>query len=321
MHSATTTFLTTAAAIATLSGCTDRQTVTAPRQAAVTAHADRQIGGAFSSFDPPGSTLTLATDINGPGQIVGRYLTAGKTHGFLREPDGTITTVDYPGAGFTVAASINDSGAIAGWYTLPAAPAIRHGFLLQDGVFTSFDPPGAKFTNALGINERGDIVGRFCTLAACRGPGSGDFHGFVYRDGQFTILDVPGVTETDAFKLQANDAIVGGFNRSGAEGLFVYRQGEFTTLSLPNGKNVSLDDGGVNARGDIVGTYCDLPGICLIGPFPTHGFLWSDGDLTTIDYPGAQATAALGINERGDIAGGYIDANGHPSGFLLRRRN
>jgi uncharacterized membrane protein len=319
MRFATTALLTTAAAVATVSGCTDHQTVTAPRQAAVTARADRHIGGAFASFDPPGSTLTLATDINAPGQIVGRYLNAGKTHGFLREPDGTITTIDYPGASLTVAASINDSGAIAGWYSLPAAPAIRHGFLRHDGVFTSFDPPGATFTNALGINERGDIVGRFCTVAVCRPPGSGDFHGFIYRDGQFTILDVPSATETDAFKLQANDAIVGGFTRSGVEGLFVYRQGDFTTFTLPNGKNVSVDDGGVNARGDIVGTYCDLPGTCLIGPFPTHGFLWSNGDLTTIDYPGATATAALGINERGDIAGGYIDANGHPSGFVLRR--
>jgi hypothetical protein len=59
MRPATTTLLTTAAAIAILSGCTDRQTVTAPRQAAVTAHADRHIGGAFTSFDPPGSALTL----------------------------------------------------------------------------------------------------------------------------------------------------------------------------------------------------------------------------------------------------------------------
>jgi uncharacterized membrane protein len=319
MRPATTTLFTTAAAIAILSGCSDRQTVTAPRQVASTARADRHIGGAFTSFDPPGSTLTLATDINAPGQIVGRYLNAGKTHGFLRDPDGTITTIDYPAASLTVAASINDSGAIVGWYSLPVAPAIRHGFLLRDGVFTSFDPPGSTFTNALGINERGDIVGRFCTVAACRPPGSGDFHGFIYRDGQFTVLDVPSATETDAFKPQANDAIVGGFARSGVEGLFIYRHGDFTTFALPNGKNVSVDDGGVNARGDIVGTYCDLPGICLIGPFPTHGFLWSNGDLTTLDYPGAKATAALGINERGDIAGGYIDANGHPSGFLLRR--
>jgi len=99
----------------------------------------------------------------------------------------------------------------------------------------------------------------------------------------------------------------------------VYRHGEFSTFGLPNGKNITLDNGGANARGDIVGTYCDSPGVCLIGPFPTHGFLWSNGELTTIDYPGAQATAALGINERGDIVGGYIDAAGKPRGYLMSR--
>ena len=147
----------------------------------------------------------------------------------------------------------------------------------------------------------------------------GRFHGFLYQGGEFTVLDVPGATETDAFKEQANGSIVGGFRQGGATALFVYRDGDFQTFALPNGKNVTLDNGGTNARGDIVGTYCDLPGACLIGPFPTHGFLWSHGDLTTIDFPGARGTAALGINEEGDIVGGYTDASGRPRGFLLSR--
>jgi len=309
-----------AAVAVTLSGCTDGPGVAAPRQAALASHADRDVGTTFTSFDPPGSTLTLATDINTRGQIVGRYLSAGKTHGFLREADGTITTIDYPGSGFTVAGSINNSGTIVGWYTLPTAPAIRHGFQLQGGVFASLDPPGSTFTNALGISESGEIVGRFCTVAACRPVGNGDFRGFLFRDGEFTILDVPGATETDAFKEQANGSIVGGVSQSGVEGLFIYRDGDFKTFALPNGKNITLDSGGTNARGDIVGTYCDLPGICLVGAPGTHGFLWSSGEVTTIDYPGARATAALGINEQGDIVGGFIDANGQPRGFLVSRR-
>jgi hypothetical protein len=68
-----------------------------------------------------------------------------------------------PGAGFTVSGALNNRGDIVGWYTLPAAPAVRHGFLLRDGEFTTFDPPGSIFTNVLGINDRGDIVGRSCT--------------------------------------------------------------------------------------------------------------------------------------------------------------
>ena len=47
--------------------------------------------------------------------------------------------------------------------------------------------------------------------------------------------------------------------------------------------------------------------------------MYRHGQLTTIDYPGAQATAAVGINERGDIVGGYIDAAGKPRGYLMSR--
>jgi hypothetical protein len=38
----------------------------------------------FTTIDPPGSTFTLALDINASGDIVGNYVTAdGRTHRFL----------------------------------------------------------------------------------------------------------------------------------------------------------------------------------------------------------------------------------------------
>jgi hypothetical protein len=49
----------------------------------------------------------------------------------------------------------------------------------------------------------------------------------------------------------------------------------------------------------------------------THGLLMSDGNFTTIDFPGAAFTGAYGINPRGDIAGRYRDAAGVTHGFLL----
>jgi uncharacterized membrane protein len=39
---------------------------------------------------------------------------------------------------------------------------------------------------------------------------------------------------------------------------------------------------------------------------------------TTIDYPGASLSEALGINERGDVVGRWADADGDIHGFLLR---
>lgn len=43
--------------------------------------------------------------------------------------------------------------------------------------------------------------------------------------------------------------------------------------------------------------------------------------FTTIDYPGAVRTYALGINPAGDIVGAYFDTSGQEHGFALRNGN
>ena len=273
--------------------------------------------GAVTSIDVPGATNTLALDINAAGAIVGRYLSANRTHGFLRGPGGDLSTIDVPSASFTAAVSINDRGDIVGQYALPTAPTGRHGFLLKDGEFTTFDPPGSTFTNALGINERGDIVGRYCVLAVCTVPGTGAFHGFLFRDGEFTIIDVPGALETDGFSVNGRGEIAGGFlTADHKEQLFLWSNGQFTGMAPPGAQPVSLDKGGINERRDIAGVYCDAALPCLIAATGTHGFLIDHDGFTTIDIPGARATAATGINARGDIVGSYSDVIGF-HGFLL----
>src|SRR5260370_32578720 len=58
---------------------------------------------------------------------------------------------------------------------------------------------------------------------------------------------------------------------------------------------------GINAEGDIVGRY-------QIGS-AGHGFLLSEGTITTIDYPGgiSGTTQAHGINSEGNVIGLYTD--------------
>jgi uncharacterized membrane protein len=76
--------------------------------------------------------------------------------------------------------------------------------------------------------------------------------------------------------------------------------------SCPNGVAVETVISGINARGEIVGTYVD-------GANRQHGFLRAGGRYTTIDVPGELVgledvqlpTAANGINARGDIVGTY----------------
>ena len=276
--------------------------------------------GTFTTIDVPGSTGTGALDINAEGMIVGRYSMSGQTHGFLRTPTGDFMTIDFPGANFTVAAGINDLGDIVGMYVLPSAPTQRHGYLLKDGVYSSFDPPGSTFTNALGINERGDIVGRYCTLSVCRPPGNGDFRAFMLHDGEFTALEAAGAIETNAFKINGSGKIGGGLvTGGGAEEIALWRKNTLTMMELPNGKPVTMDNGGINERGDVVGMYCDGAAPCFPGPAGTHGFLISDDEFHTINAPGAAATAAFGINARGDIVGGYVDSARRNHGFLLMR--
>jgi len=65
----------------------------------------------------------------------------------------------------------------------------------------------------------------------------------------------------------------------------------------------------IDKAGDIVGSYT-IAGV-------THAFKLTDGQFTTIDYPGATSTDARGINNRGDISGIYQDANNVSHGFLL----
>ena len=70
----------------------------------------------------------------------------------------------------------------------------------------------------------------------------------------------------------------------------------YSEVSIPGA--VFANAQGINARGDIVGFYRDAES-------RTHGFVWSRGEVTTIDYPGAAVTAARGIGPDGQIIGSY----------------
>ena len=70
----------------------------------------------------------------------------------------------------------------------------------------------------------------------------------------------------------------------------------YQTIEHPDATSTALS--GINARGDIVGSFVDAEGM-------SHGFLLRDGVFTTIDVPGAHGTDARGISPAGDIVGGY----------------
>jgi probable HAF family extracellular repeat protein/YD repeat-containing protein len=99
---------------------------------------------------------------------------------------------------------------------------------------------------------------------------------------------------------------------------FVLDTGRYTSIQVPGATGESLA-GGLNNRGQIVGQYRDARG--------EHGYLRdAQGKLTTIDIPGALATAPVKINDRGQIVGIYStnatntkDPDATIHGFVLHR--
>lgn len=81
-----------------------------------------------------------------------------------------------------------------------------------------------------------------------------------------------------------------------------------STLDFP-GARATLAYG-INANGDVVGTYVDQN-------FKNHGFLLTAGQYSSIDPPGSLFTEARGINEDGDIVGDFVASDGNLHGFFL----
>jgi probable HAF family extracellular repeat protein len=65
----------------------------------------------------------------------------------------------------------------------------------------------------------------------------------------------------------------------------------------------------------MIGTYSDR-NLSPATPGPQHGFLYSGGIYTVLDFPGATATQPSGINASGQITGFYGDSSGVTHGFV-----
>ncbi|HVH09505.1 MAG TPA: DUF3224 domain-containing protein, partial [Gemmatimonadales bacterium] len=145
------------------------------------------------------------------------------------------------------------------------------------------DFPGAVLTQAWKINSRGQVAGRY-------EDAGGKWHVFLLSDGAFRSIDGPVALQTAAFPPQV----------------------------------------GLNEQGDIVSSYCSAEPcpVRVTDKLTTeHGFLLPHkerdeaGEVTTIDFPGADGNGAFGINNHGNIVGAYVDANHKIHGFLRSRAN
>jgi hypothetical protein len=159
-------------------------------------------GGAYTSFDPPGSTTTnpseptgtIPTSIDAAGDVAGTYTDSNSLrHGFVRTASGTITSFDAPGAvttsgssviGGTAPLSIDPGGNyIAGIYT--DSGGMGHGFIYSQplsgsGTFTTFEATGASaVTGAPLSGTMGFSINASGMLSGSYSDSSGVLHGLV----------------------------------------------------------------------------------------------------------------------------------------------
>jgi uncharacterized membrane protein len=265
----------------------------------------------YQSIDVPGATFTTAQGINSHREIVGWYVDAAGTHGYLLA-EGAVTKIDYPGAIYTDARGINGRGEIVGAYRMLGEPAVNfHGYLrTRFGEFIPIDFPGHTNTIAQRITNTGVVLG-------CRHDA--DLMSTM-RGVTINARDTSQSSEIGVFASMNNGATPDG---SVVVGLYTDMDtGKGRAYLLYGNTVIPFDVPGstftagwdVNPSGDVVGVYRDASN-------RFHGFLWADLRFTSIDYPTATATRAFGINARGDVVGAYLDAANRSHGFAVVNRD
>lgn len=133
----------------------------------------------------------------------------------------------------------------------------------------------------------------------------------------YTTIDFPGAAESAAGSINNAGQIVGGYQLSdGSRHGFLLSGGLFTTIDDPNA-TLGSEALGINQSGQIVGGY-DLSEVEERHSFEgAHGFLYSGGTFSDINFPGAGVTntTPARINDSGDIVGVYRVNGGPGNGF------
>ena len=260
----------------------------------------------------------------------------------------TITPIDEPSAGTsavegTIVIGVNASGAMTGAYSDQAG--VAHGFVYANGTFTSFDalnesglsPKSGWFqgTTGTGIDTAGDVVGAYADT-------NNATHGFLREAANpntITVLDDPSApTATSSrgtFPMAINDngQIVGFYTTGSYDTASLYHgflysvaSGTWTEIDEPNAGTGEYDNNNkegtvpvaINASGVVTGYYSDSSGT-------NHGFIYSSGNYTSFDAPGAFATGHSGlssgtvptsIDTAGDVVGSYTDSTQVRHGFI-----
>ena len=273
----------------------------------------------FVTFDYPGSTATILSDINNAGQIVGSFSTATAfAQGFIRDTDGSLIPIVLPfHSNDSPTSGINSGGVVVGAFFDPGTFAAQGYLRSATGTYSIIaDPINPNNSGGSAINDSGQIAGNYGD------PVNPLFAHSFLRDagGSFTTIDDPNMAThpngnryTLASGINNAGAIVGSYTDAvGFHGFLRSPAGVFTTIDDPFGNPGTTTVTGINNLGIIIGTFSDSSG--------QHSFIRSADGSTymTIDYPGGFFTTTRGINDSGELVGFYTTSltGERRSGFI-----
>jgi probable HAF family extracellular repeat protein len=249
-----------------------------------------------------GGSISIATDINEAGQIVGCAYTAGGQRTFLWK-NGVMTDLGTLGGNYStpraINRDINEAGQIVG--QAQTADGQYHAFLWDEGTLTDLGTLGGNISWPNDINEAGQIVGQAQTA-------SGQFHAFLWKNGVMTDLGTLGGTYSAAIAINEAGQIAGAsYTAGGQTHAVLWDNGKMTDLGTFGGSNSYPN--GMNDVGQIAGQAQTVDG-------HYHAFLWDGETLTDLGTLGGRTGHATAINEAGQIVGQAQTAGGQEHAFL-----
>lgn len=130
---------------------------------------------------------------------------------------------------------------------------------------------------------------------------------------KFSVVDFPGAAQTNIFAVDDLGKYVGAWYDSDVAGHAMYFDGKNLASLDPNGPIGTAPQSyaySLNNLGQIAGGF--------IGPDNNyHGFIFRNGKITQIDFPGGNNTQAYGVNDLGQVIGVYQDSNAAFHAFTL----
>ncbi len=236
--------------------------------------------------DPLAAGGTVTSGVLSNGAVVGYYYDANKIQQGFSELNGVFTSLSDPnGAKGTVINGVLNDDTAYGFYVTSTGSDVN--FTESKGVFTdspssSFSVPGALFTTVEGVLGNGEIYGNYVNLNYL-------LYGFTELNGVYTSIADPNVhyvpdQGTTVTAVRANGEVYGNYNNTYggvANSGFSEINGQYTTISYPasggpNSNIISTNVNGVNANGEVFGTYTATNNV-------TYGFV----ALSSVPLPSA----------------------------------